>query len=217
MFPKDVLQSLCSQVAALRSRCSLELFFSPYVPQGCSFPVPLSPRGVLESTCSTHVFPQSQCSQSLYAPELDPIAPVPMFLRSVFPSLCSPNLFPSPFAPQSLYSPWPFVTQSRCSPKVFPVPMFSKDIPQSRCSPVPTVTVQMFPSSDVPSLSSPCVSAVQSPKSWVAQRTTRGGWLGGPYYLQFGWSVYAIVRNDVKTLIYDFCVVCVPPSPGPVS
>ena len=26
-------------------------------------------------------------------------------------------------------------------------------------------------------------SAVQSPKSWVAQRTTHGGWLGGPYYL----------------------------------
>ena len=37
-------------------------------------------------------------------------------------------------------------------------------------------------------------SAVQSPKSWVAQRTTHGGWLGGPYYL---W----VIRNDNKTLI----------------
>ena len=30
-----------------------------------------------------------------------------------------------------------FVSQSRCSPKVFPVPMFLKYIPQSLCSPVP--------------------------------------------------------------------------------
>ena len=43
-------------------------------------------------------------------------------------------------------------------------------------------------------------SAVDGPKSKVAQRTTHGGWLGGPYYL---WLVRinAVVRNDDKPLI----------------
>ena len=49
-----------------------------------------------------------------------------------------------------------------------------------------------------------CVSsAVQSPKSWVAQRTAQGGWLGGPYYL---WVLrICCVRNDNKTLISLLC------------
>ena len=43
-------------------------------------------------------------------------------------------------------------------------------------------------------------SAAQSPKSWVAQQATHGGWLDGPYYIW--WSVYAVGRNDDKTLIW---------------
>ena len=49
----------------------------------------------------------------------------------------------------------------------------------------------------------PMNSAVQIPKSWVARQTTHGGCLGGPYY--FGWSVYAVVRNDDEPLISLLC------------
>ena len=55
-------------------------------------------------------------------------------------------------------------------------------------------------------------SAVQSPKSRVAQWTTQGRWLGGPYYL---WMVCIYwVRNDDKTLI--ICAVYSQASAEPI-
>ena len=53
-----------------------------------------------------------------------------------------------------------FVPQSRCSPKVFLVPMFPKDVPQPLCSPIP-----LFPSPDVPLK---CFQSLCSPKIFLS-------------------------------------------------
>ena len=85
------------------------MFPSPYIPQSLCSPAPMFPSPDVPGP----YIPQSYVPQSLSSPTRY--------------TLCYPvPVFPSPFA-----------SQSRCSPNVFPVPMFPKDISQSLCFPVP--------------------------------------------------------------------------------
>ena len=128
------------------------------VPQSLSSKVPLFTSPYVS---------QSRCSPTLYSPV--PMFPSPFLPRRGTPyvskSLCFPvHLLPSPYVPQRC-SPIPmfpnsFVPQSRCSPKVFLVPMFPKDVPQPLCSPIP-----LFPSPDVPLK---CFQSLCSPKIFLS-------------------------------------------------
>ena len=136
-------QSRYSPQLVSRPYCSPKIFPSPYVPLDLLFPRPDFPQ-----RCSP--VPMSHISVSIpYAPLR--YSPVQMFPGPFVPSPDAPlKCFQSLYVPQRC-SPIPmipnsFVPQSRCSPKVFPVPICSPKMfpnpydPQFLCSPVP-----MFP------------------------------------------------------------------------
>ena len=130
MFPGlCVSQSLCFPVP---------MFSSPFIHQSR-----YSPQLVSRPYCSPKIFPSPYVPLDLLFPRPDfpqRCSPVPMSHISV-----SIPYAPLRYSPVQMF-PGPFVPQSRCSPKVFPVPiccpkMFPNPYdPQFLCSPVP-----MFP------------------------------------------------------------------------
>ena len=156
---------VCLTVCSAAYRCSpVPIFPSPLVHHSVCFPVPMFPDPI---------FPSSHIPQSLSSPTRYALCfPVSVF-PSPFPSqsLCSTvPLFPRLDIPHKWFPvpqryspvPRPFVPQTRSSPELFPVPIFSPKmfhspyvphkcfhslcspkifpspyVPQSLCSPVP--------------------------------------------------------------------------------